>query len=548
MKKLILLFTATLAPALLSQPAAAGALSSAEINKIINSVNIVDPAVGRHPARLRDVIKEERGVETGVRSRSELLFQDNTLTRLGAETFFSFKTGTRDMTLERGSMLLHVPKNLGGAKIHTAAVTAAITGTTIMIEHLPKRHIKVIVLEGSLRLSRKGRFGDSLLLLPGKMVIMHPDAKRIPEPVDVNLAGIVSTSSLVNFPDSPALPSMPLIDAAIREQARKLANQTLVPTNLVVSSGTQLDVIDPPSTATLAQSTPTDASSSDPLPGVDVANDPAVSNNTTTAVATVTGGLVNGAADLITNTTTIAVTSTTDLLALVNTAVPTASGSVVVTAEAIAANTTVPLPVNVLPSGTSVTTGVIDIAVTEGGALDVSANVPLTTEGVQTLVTETLPTLVTDTLTSPASVISVPIDITETTASIAPIVTSPISSVLAEPTATIPTTAATATTPVLNTTSSVQQTAPVLQTASAPLQPSSALTPTTAVLAPTTSPLPTTTSTLVPTAPVLSTTTSAVAPSAPVLTTTTSTLAPTSSVLTTTTSSLAPTTSLLSTR
>ena len=55
------------------------------------------------------------------------------LARIGAETLFSFKTGTRDLTLEKGSMLLQVPKGLGGAKIHTAAVTAAMTGTTIMI-------------------------------------------------------------------------------------------------------------------------------------------------------------------------------------------------------------------------------------------------------------------------------------------------------------------------------------------------------------------------------------------------------------------------------
>ena len=65
-------------------------------------------------------------------------------------------------------MLLQVPKGIGGAKIRTAAVTASITGTTIMMEYHPKKSIKVLVLEGSLRLSVNGRFGDSLLLLPGQ--------------------------------------------------------------------------------------------------------------------------------------------------------------------------------------------------------------------------------------------------------------------------------------------------------------------------------------------------------------------------------------------
>jgi FecR protein len=219
------------------QQSVASPLTSAEVTKIINRVSVIEPAKGDRPAVLRDVIKENLGLQTGTTSRSELLFQDNTLTRLGAETFFSFKTGTRDLTLEKGSMLLQVPKGLGGAKIHTAAVTAAITGTTIMMEYSPGKYLKVLVLEGSLRLSRNGSFGDSQILRPGKMVIMRPDSKTIPEPVDVDLAEVVKTSTLVNFPGSKILPSMPLIQAAINNQARELTKGTLVPTNLVIGHG-----------------------------------------------------------------------------------------------------------------------------------------------------------------------------------------------------------------------------------------------------------------------------------------------------------------------
>src|SRR6266480_6993373 len=222
------------------QQSAAGPLTSAEVTKIINRVSLIEPAKGARPAVVRDVIKDDRGLQTAARSRSELLFQDNTLTRIGAETFFSFKTGTRDMTLEKGSMLLQVPKGLGGAEIHTAAVTAAITGTTIMMEYSPGQYLKVLVLEGSLRLSRNGSFGDSLVLHPGKMVIMRPDAKKIPDPIDIDLAEIVRTSTLVNFPGRQVLPSMSLIQAAINDQARELTKGTLVPTNLVMGHGTNV--------------------------------------------------------------------------------------------------------------------------------------------------------------------------------------------------------------------------------------------------------------------------------------------------------------------
>src|SRR3984893_6854867 len=226
----------------LAHSSGAGPLSSAEVTKIINRVSVIDPAKGGHPALMREVIKDDLGLRTGARSRSELLFQDNTLTRIGAETFFSFKTGTRDMTLEKGSMLLQVPKGLGGAKIRTAAVTAAITGTTIMMEYVPKQYIKALVLEGSLRLSRNRVFGDSLVLHPGKMVIMRPDAKKIPDPIDVDLQHVVQTSSLVNFPGSKPLPSMSLIQAAIQEQTKQFAKSNLVRTNLVMGHGTNVVV------------------------------------------------------------------------------------------------------------------------------------------------------------------------------------------------------------------------------------------------------------------------------------------------------------------
>src|ERR1700747_591621 len=163
----------------------AGPLTDARVTKVINEIKVLDPAAGDRAAKLDDVVKNDLALTTGIKSRSELLFQDNTLTRLGPESYFSFKTGTRDMTLQKGTMLLQVPKGLGGAKIHTASITATITGTTIMMEYVPQKEIKVLVLEGTLRLSN-GRFGDSLLLTPGKMVIMSPTARRVPDPVTVD--------------------------------------------------------------------------------------------------------------------------------------------------------------------------------------------------------------------------------------------------------------------------------------------------------------------------------------------------------------------------
>jgi FecR protein len=226
---------------LLAVAVEAGPLTEAKVTKIVNEVKIVDPAKGGRPAALADVIKDEIGLETGLKSRSELLFQDNTLTRLGPETYFSFHSGTREMSLQQGTMLLQVPKGLGGAKIHSASVTASITGTTIMMEYVPNKNIKVLVLEGSLRLSNKGLLGDSVVLHPGQMVIMPPKARTIPEPVTVDLKKVVNTSSLVNMcrgkngraVDKP-LPSIALIEKEVDRQQRGKDRHHLVDTNLVI--------------------------------------------------------------------------------------------------------------------------------------------------------------------------------------------------------------------------------------------------------------------------------------------------------------------------
>ncbi|HWX17146.1 MAG TPA: FecR family protein, partial [Chthoniobacterales bacterium] len=316
-----------------AQQSPAGPLTSAEVTKIINRVSVIDPAKGGHPATIRDIIKDDLGLQTGAKSRSELLFQDNTLTRLGAETFFSFKTGTRDMTLEKGSMLLQVPKGLGGAKIHTAAVTAAITGTTIMMEYIPKQYIKVLVLEGSLRLSRNGAPGDSVLLRPGKMVIMRPDANKIPDPVDVNLEHIVKTSPLVNFPGGDTLPSMPLIQAAISDQAKELAKGILLPTNLVIGHGTRVILASNDQLAKtlgrvgLGGSLPANAST----------NALIAVNNTLGSRGVVTNGLLGGNL----TGTTVSVSNSNQLLTLLNNATPGSGGTITITPATVNAGANV---------------------------------------------------------------------------------------------------------------------------------------------------------------------------------------------------------------
>ena len=104
----------------LGVPAIAGELKEAQITQIYNQVQTLDPGKDARSSILHEVVHGETSVRTGAQSRGELVFTDNTVTRLGANTVFSFKNGTRDMNLSNGTILLQVPKHIGGAKITTA--------------------------------------------------------------------------------------------------------------------------------------------------------------------------------------------------------------------------------------------------------------------------------------------------------------------------------------------------------------------------------------------------------------------------------------------
>ena len=214
----------------------AAQLKEARVSQIVRDVKILPHEAAPRQARLSDTVRDGTGVRTGVESRAELTFTDQTLARLGANTIFSFNEGTRNLDLGGGAMLLRVPKNAGGAQITTAAITAAITGTTILLEYHPDAYCKFIVLEGTGRIFRNNRLGESTLVHAGQMLIVSPKGKDLPAPVDVDLKRLLKTSALIggNF---AALPSLDLIGQEIKAQEQLKAEQALLDTNLVIHGG-----------------------------------------------------------------------------------------------------------------------------------------------------------------------------------------------------------------------------------------------------------------------------------------------------------------------
>ncbi len=213
----------------------AAELKEARVTQIVRDVKLLPNAAAARPAVVNDQVRDGTAVRTGIESRTELMFTDATLARLGANTIFSFTEGTRNLELTDGAMLLRVPKNAGGAKINTAAVTAAITGTTIMLEFHKNSHIKFIVLEGTGRIFIPNHVGESVLIHAGQMLITKPNAKNLPSPVDVDVRKLMKTSRLIR--GFGKMGSEDLIAQTETQQDEEREGGELYETNLAIYGG-----------------------------------------------------------------------------------------------------------------------------------------------------------------------------------------------------------------------------------------------------------------------------------------------------------------------
>jgi len=221
-------------------PLHAAAFKEAEITRTHNEVNVLKADKPVRAAVVGEQIGAVTSVATGNESRAEMRFPDKSLTRLGANSRFTIRGDQRTLELDEGVMLLQVPKQMGGAKVRTAAVTAAVTGTTVLFEYVKGGFVKLIVIEGSVDLYFNDKPGSFRTVNAGEMIIMKVDSKFIPDPVDVDLNLLLKTSKLISANDI-GTPNLKQVGDAAKEQSSKLKKGELVKTNLIIPGrGTQV--------------------------------------------------------------------------------------------------------------------------------------------------------------------------------------------------------------------------------------------------------------------------------------------------------------------
>jgi hypothetical protein len=213
---------------------AADSKKEARVTQIVRDVKILPADAAARAAAVNDRVADDTGVRTGGESRSELTFADLTITRLGANTIFSFNKAGRNAQVDNGSILLRVPKDSGGGRIRTSAVTVAVTGTTVIMESRGGRN-KLIVLEGGARLSLVKYPKQFQNLRAAQMVDVPPGATTVPLPVNVDLNDLMKKHPLIT--DFPPLPSRDLIIAAANQQQPPPSGPSVFPVLPVINFG-----------------------------------------------------------------------------------------------------------------------------------------------------------------------------------------------------------------------------------------------------------------------------------------------------------------------
>ncbi len=212
-------------------------LQQARVSQVIQDVRVLETHGAPRPAAVNDKVIQGQGmgVRTGVESRAELTFTDLTITRLGANTVFSFKQGARELDLTSGAVLLQIPPKAPAVKVSTSAVTAAITGGTALFATGPPT--KFMVLEGIGTFYPTGHPERAATINGGEMMTMTANGRITkPEKFDVKL--VLKTSRLIK--DFPPLENMPLVMAVVDLQ---LAEQQLAGLNSQALARDLADVI-----------------------------------------------------------------------------------------------------------------------------------------------------------------------------------------------------------------------------------------------------------------------------------------------------------------
>lgn len=217
-------------------------LKQAKVTQVVNDVQIISAAnQNAKAAAVNELFTMPDLLRTGPASRAELVAADETITRVGANTIFSFDPASRTINLKQGSLLFHSPHGKGGGAIRTGSATASVLGTTLIVTTTPKGGLKVINLEGNVEV--KFLNGLKQKLTSGQMTFILTGGNQLAPIINIRLDELTRNSRLVKGFNQP-LASLPLINNQIGKQDNMIRTGKATDTGLYAGDDADSDKVE----------------------------------------------------------------------------------------------------------------------------------------------------------------------------------------------------------------------------------------------------------------------------------------------------------------
>ncbi|MEO1131558.1 MAG: FecR domain-containing protein [Cyanobacteria bacterium J06639_1] len=110
-------------------------LTRAEVYKLVNQVELIPKNQQPRPAQLDDILVPLDSLATKPKSRADLLFNEGSLARLGANSIFRFVPGTRNFELDSGTTIVMFPPGSEGGTVITPDAVVESNGSIVWVKH-----------------------------------------------------------------------------------------------------------------------------------------------------------------------------------------------------------------------------------------------------------------------------------------------------------------------------------------------------------------------------------------------------------------------------
>lgn len=174
------------------------ALTRADVNAILNRVELLPRGRNARPARLSDFLGLGDALRTAAASRAELRFNDGSLARVGERATFRFTPNTRNFRLSNGTVLLLIPPGQGRTTIQTPNAVTGIQGSALVVRHIPGQNLTLVMAltnnpAGPMTVTTQDG-AQSSALYAGQMALVQPSGIEV---VEFDLNGFYQTSDLI---------------------------------------------------------------------------------------------------------------------------------------------------------------------------------------------------------------------------------------------------------------------------------------------------------------------------------------------------------------